>query len=67
MATVCKHCHLDTFTYNGWCNKCSWEQMNYWFTQAEKYAAEVRSFTRKTLFVQYEREREQRIHGTDND
>ena len=28
--TKCKNCKETTFTYNGWCNKCAWEQMNFW-------------------------------------
>ena len=43
------------------------KERDYWRNMAEAYADEVRSFTRKTLFVEYERERQQRIHGTNND
>lgn len=43
------------------------KERDYWRNMAEAYADEVRSFTRKTLFVEYERERQQRINGTDND
>ena len=43
------------------------KERDYWRNMAEAYAAEVRSFTRKTLFLEYEREREQRINGTSDD
>jgi hypothetical protein len=55
--TVCTVCKLKSFTYNGICHRCTWEQMHHWKTQAEVFAGIIRSAATNTAFVQYENDR----------
>lgn len=40
---------------------------DYWKHQADTLAELIRALSRNTSFLEYERERQQRIHGRDND
>lgn len=42
-------------------------ERDHWKQKADMLADLIRALSRNTSFLEYEREREQRIHGTSND
>jgi len=66
----CIICGTNTLTYKGLCNKCAVMQMEhnesqtvFWRKTAESLAAIIRGVTRNVDFIEYERDREQRINN----
>jgi hypothetical protein len=63
----CNICGNNTFTYQGFCNKCAWERMKYWEGRTEVFVGLIRSLSRNVNFVEYENEREQRVKDRTKD